>query len=225
MPVSDLPPTCPHGLRPGTTVCLHCRHDARIAARRRRYLFFARLGLGTMGGAAIVALVVGGIMSMAGDGPTSEAGAAADTIVTSVAVASPPVRNTPAAAPAARAPAAPSPAIPEGRRELGDSMYAVRDGNDVTVHFDTEALRTRYDWKFEGVVRATLPLIFGDAARVALDSVPAGSFVKGGDLLSELPSRGILLKMPEEGSIRVWPVTREGRDGLLVIGYRAAGAR
>lgn len=250
MAPSDLPSVCPHGLRPGTTVCLHCRHDARIAARKRRYLLAVRIGVATMGGAVLVALVVGGIMSVAGNGPSTEADAAPDTMV---AVAPPPrpttvaratnasrTTTTPAVTAATQqaavvtAPdttsavpspsgAAPSPSIAEGRRELGDSMYAVRAGGEVTVHFDTDSLRTRQDWKFEGVVRATLPLVFGDEVRAALDSVPAGGLVQGGDILNDLPTRGILVRLPANAGIRVWPVTRQGRDGPLVVAYRAAG--
>jgi hypothetical protein len=131
--------------------------------------------------------------------------------------APPAVRSTPKPA----APARLVPVISEGRRELGDSMFAVREGFQVTVHFDTEELRTRHDWKFEGVVRATLPIVFGTTARVALDSVPEGALVRGGDLLNVLPTRGIQLELPD-GQLNVWPITRPGRDGPLVVGYRAA---
>lgn len=128
--------------------------------------------------------------------------------------------------PAARgaAVAALEPSIAAGRRELGDSMYAVRDGGQVTVFFDTDTLRTRLDWKFEGVVRATLPLVFGSDVRMALDSIAAGTFVRGGHLMNDLPTRGIPLKVGSH-SLRVWPITRQGRDGPLVVGYRAAAAR
>jgi hypothetical protein len=267
----DIPPACPHGLRPGTTVCLHCRQEARIAARKRRYLIAVRIGVATMGGIVLLALAVGGIMSVAGNGASGEAGATADpSAVTPVAERSPaqprqttpsrttapgtapavpggtspaatspvatsPVATPPAAAPGAAAPTVAAdtvappvtavPSIAEGRRELGDSMYAVREGNEVVVHFDTETLRTRYDWKFEGVVRATLPLVFGDAAREALDSVPTGRLVQGGDILNDLPTRGILVRLPTNAAIRVWPVTRPGRDGPLVVAYRAAAVR
>lgn len=211
--------TCPHGLRPGTTVCLHCRADARLAARQRRYRFLARVALITLGGGAVVALVIGGLMSIAPDGGT----AAGDEGETSTVVAT-------AGAPAPNAPSAPSqraglhPVIPEGRRELGDSIFAVRDGGEVSVHFDTELLRTRFDWKFEGVVRATLPLVYGDTTRSALDSIPSGSLVRGGDLLTDLTTRGIPIAVGDE-RLRVWPITRPGRDGPLVVGYRVAAGR
>ena len=215
--------TCPHGLRPGTTVCLHCRHDARVAARQRRYRLLARAGLIMLGGGAVVALVIGGLVAIA---PEEDAAIAAIGR-SETTVPAPRAGTTPTASPAAVAPserAALRPAIPEGRRELGDSMFAVREGPNVTVHFDTETLRTRFDWKFEGVVRATLPLVYGEVTRTALDSIPSGTLVRGGDLLTDLPSRGFPIAVGEE-QLRVWPITRPGRDGPLVVGYRASSGK
>jgi hypothetical protein len=117
-------------------------------------------------------------------------------------------------------PRALQPIIAEGRRELGDSMFAVREGPQVIVNFDTDSLRTRFDWKFEGVVRATLPIIYGQEAGAALDSIPQSYLARGG-LLTDLPRRGIPLRVGPH-TLRVWPITREGRDGPLVVGYRAA---
>lgn len=211
--------TCPHGLRPGTTVCLHCRHDARLAARQRRYRLLARAGLITLGGGAVVALIIGGVVAIAPGGENAVAGLP-DT--KSVATAGTPAAN--AASPSAVPQTGLRPVIPEGRRELGDSMFAVREGSEVTVHFDTELLRTRFDWKFEGVVRATLPLVFGDVTRAALDSVASGTLVRGGNLLTELPSSGFVVPVGEE-RLRVWPITRPGRDGPLVVGYRASATK
>jgi hypothetical protein len=117
------------------------------------------------------------------------------------------------------------PTIAEGRSTLGDSIAVERSGGDVTVSFDTETLRTRYDWKFEGIVRATLPLLFGDDARVALDSIRSGDLIRGGSLLRDLPTRGIRLALSGGRSLTVHPITRPGQDGPLVIGYRASAAR
>src|SRR5688572_1827094 len=132
------PSTCPHGLRPGTTVCLHCRHEARAAARKRRYTLAARIGLATMGAAALVALGVGGILSMADDSPSSEPAAPVSVAGSQAGAGSgggAAASGAPGAprAPAVRAPVGPTPIIAEGRRELGDSMYAVRAGDSVTV--------------------------------------------------------------------------------------------
>src|SRR5262245_41984752 len=82
--------------------------------------------------------------------------------------------DTPAAAPqqiAAEPAPQPTltPVVAEGRTDLGDSVFAERDGSDVTVRFDTGLLRTRQDVKFERVVRITLPKVFGPAVAMALD--------------------------------------------------------
>lgn len=204
------PATCPHGLRPGTTVCLHCRQEARAAARQRRNQLVARITLATLGVGVVIALIVGGVMSIA----PGDASAPADTSVTVVTSGASTIP-----APVVQQPRGLQPTIAEGRNHLVDSVYADRTGQEVTVHFDTETLRTRFDWKFEGVVRATLPLVYGQEARVALDSIPAGTWVRGGALLTELPQRGIPLAVGGQ-RLRIWPVTRQGRDGPLVIGYR-----
>jgi hypothetical protein len=208
------PTTCPHGLRPGTTVCLHCRADARAQARHRRVKLFTRVTLLAVAGAVVVSLVVGGIMAVA---PTSQTIAADSTSTVTVAA------GEPAAVPPAPQATSLQPMITEGRRDLVDSIYAVREGANVTVYFDTETLRTRFDWKFEGVVRATLPLIYGQDVRVALDSIPSGTFVRGGGLLTDLPERGIPVAVGDQ-RIRVWPITRQGRDGPIVVAYRASSS-
>jgi hypothetical protein len=197
---------------------------------------FARAGLLVLGGGAVVALVIGGVVAIApGEDSAIAAIGTADTTVSSAgepASVSPrtPDATTPATtsattpAPATAQRAVLRPTIPEGRRDLGDSMFVVREGPSVTVHFDTETLRTRFDWKFEGVVRATLPLVFGDATRPALDSIPTGTLVRGGDLLTDLPTRGFPITVGED-QLRVWPITRPGRDGPLVVGYRVSTAK
>ena len=80
-------------------------------------------------------------------------------------------------------------------------MVAERIGDEVTVNFDTDSLRTRVDWKFEGVVRGTLPLVFGEPARVALEAVPRGSLARGGNLMTELPVRGVKLSLADLGTL------------------------
>lgn len=164
-----------------------------------------------MGVAVAVTLVVGAWNAIA---PDSDDGAAAAPVAAGEVIQ--PTR------PVARDNTVPGlePVIPEGRRELGDSVYAVREGPQVTVYFDTDSLRTRFDWKFEGVVRATLPLVFGAEIRAALDSIPTGSLASGGNLVRELPARGIPIQLGNR-TLRVWPVTREGRDGPIVMAYRA----
>lgn len=207
------PKSCPHGPRAGTTTCLYCRNEARAIARQRRNRVLARFGLAVLGGATVVALIVGAFISLVprsdadGIGETATADGSALTVV--AAQQSAPVLE---------------PRIPEGRIALGDSIVAERRGDSVTVHFDTEALRTRYDLKFERVVRRTLPIVFGADAGAALDSIRTGDFVRG-DLLRELPLQGILLALSDGRSLTVKPITRPGQDGPLVIGYSAAATR
>jgi hypothetical protein len=69
-----------------------------------------------------------------------------------------------------------------------------------------------------------LPLVFGEDVRTALDSIPAGTFASTGDLVTQLPERGIPLKVGEH-TLRVYPVVRPGRDGPLVYAYRASVSR
>lgn len=195
----------------------------------------ARVGVAGLGVGAVLAIIIVGVVAI-----TPEASSTARTVDSADAIVSQAARSTKApvtrvatptvsAASVAAAPARPAapkarlvPAISEGRRELGDSMFAVREGDQVTVHFDTEERRTRFDWKFEDVVRATLPVVFGPEVRVALDSVREGTLARGGDLLNELPTRGITLELPDGHELRVFPITRPGRDGPLVVAYRAA---
>lgn len=177
-----------------------------------------------MAGAALIALIIGGLSAIAPDA-RSLGRAVTQSVRRSV---TPPATPTVQGSRASRAPRAPvlEPVIAEGRTALGDSIFADRAGGEVTVTFDTDTLRTRYDWKFEGIVRATLPAVYGPDARVALDAIPSGTFVRGGDMLRELPTRGIPVVLAARGrTIRVWPVTRLGRDGPLVIGYRVTAVR
>jgi hypothetical protein len=174
--------------------------------------------LATLGGAVLISLIIGGLNAIAPDARELGKAVAQSVRRSANQVATAAVQRS-------RTPSL-EPVIAEGRKELGDSVFAERVDDEVTVHFDTDALRTRYDWKFEGVVRATLPAVFGPDARAALDSVPSGTFVRGGDLLRELPTRGIPLELKGTGqTLKVWPITRAGRDGPLVVGYRVSPAR
>jgi hypothetical protein len=109
-----------------------------------------------------------------------------------------------------------------GRTDLSDGMFAERKGAEVRVHFDTETARTRRRDKFESVVRRTLPAVYGSRADSILAAVPEGEVAYGGDLLTELPARGIQLPASGGWAITLWPETRPGRDGPLVVSYRAS---
>jgi hypothetical protein len=219
--------SCAHERGPGTSVCLRCRAEAHAASAARLRRTLARVGV-----AAIVLLIAAGIGAGA---ITADSGTVPPHPVASVTPATANVvsQGEPLAAPASSEPvsapvSAPvpgpttTPVIDAERTELPDGMYADRQGGEVTVHFDTELARTRRRDKFENVVRQTLPVIFGTRADSILAAVPAGEIVHGGDLLSELPARGIQLPPSGGWSIMLWPETRPGRDGPLVVSYRAS---
>ena len=264
---------CPHERRPGTMVCLHCRHAERLAARAVRARMFSHV---MIGGAILgVIAVVASAATAAFDGRQADAATAPTTAApvtataslvaapapvvpstppsasqaavasaqpalvkevaaTSVAVgtpalayAQPVVVSSPAPAPAATAakaaPAAPPliPMVPEGTSPLADSMTVVRQGDTMLVHFDTELGRTRRQEKFDAIVRATLTQIYGSPAESLLSTVATGTIGRDGDLLAELPTRGIRLRAADGSTLALWPITRPGRDGPLVVSYRA----
>jgi|GEM_PF-1730507 len=159
---------------------------------------------GSMGSASIVT--------------TSQADAAADgpRILPPVAApAPPPLPPTPPLAPI----------VHEGTTRLRDSMVAVRDGGNVIVHFDTRFARTRRPEKFEQIVRATLPRIYGPVADSILARLPEGEIARAGDLLTDLPIRGLRFSLGMGWALAVWPETRRGQDGPLVVNYRATVMR
>jgi hypothetical protein len=110
--------------------------------------------------------------------------------------------------------------VAEGRTELGDSLFVQRMGDSAIVSFDTPLTRTRRRDKFEGVVRETLPALYGARVDSLLATVPDGGIAVGGDLLTELPVRGIQLPMANGWVLELWPETRPGQDGPLVVRYR-----
>lgn len=140
-------------------------------------------------------------------------------------VANPAAASTDSAArrPTVAAPAAPvlRPVIPLGRTDLPDSLYAERRADTVVVHFDTSPARTRRADKFEAIVRQTLRSVYGAVADTLLAAVPAGQLVLHNELLTTLPSRGIRLTSAGGARLQLWPETRPGRDGPLVVAYRA----
>jgi hypothetical protein len=132
-----------------------------------------------------------------------------------------------APAPTSPVPAAPAPATPRlgpivahGRTDLGDSLFAERRGETVIVHFDTSPARTRRADKFEAIVRQTLHGVYGAIADTLLAQVPDGKLAMPKELLTTLPKRGIHLTGPHGVRIALWPETRLGRDGPLVVAYR-----
>jgi hypothetical protein len=113
------------------------------------------------------------------------------------------------------------PIVANGRTDLHDGIYALRSGDTVTVHFDTPEARTRRAEKFELIVRATLPLTYGVAAEELLASTSPGTLAGDRDVVAELPGRGIHLRTSDGRELSIWPETRPGRDGPIVVSYRA----
>jgi hypothetical protein len=135
----------------------------------------------------------------------------------------PPVVQAPAAPTTPTATPAATPA--NGRTELQGGMYALRSGDTVTVYFDTPEARTRRPDKFEQIVRSTLPAVHGNAAETLLSGVTPGTLIGAVDLVGELPSRGLHLRATDGRVLSLWPETRPGRDGLLVVAYRSVLSR
>jgi hypothetical protein len=127
--------------------------------------------------------------------------------------------------PAAAASVAPTAAplsiiIPTGRTDVPDDLILERTGDSVVVDFDTEASRTRRRDKFERIVRQTLPLVYGQRVEPVLEAIPVGTLANGGDLLTALPLQGIHLPLSDGWMLDLFPETRPGRDGPLVVTYR-----
>lgn len=156
--------------------------------------------------------------------------------------ARPPARDTVAATPSSRLAAVPSTpvdstgvvappigairlVIAPGRTEMPDSLYADRIGDTVVVHFDTSPARTRRADKFERIVRQTLATVYGPVADTLLGTVADGRLAQPNELLTVLPQRGIHLATPTGRRIVLWPETRPGRDGPLVVSYRTVVER
>lgn len=110
--------------------------------------------------------------------------------------------------------------VPAGRTELRDSMYVERGGDSAVVHFDTEMARTRRRDKFEATVRTTLPALYGARVESTLATIPDGDIMGDRDLASDVATSGVKLVIPSGGTLDLLPVTRPGRDGPLVVGYR-----
>ena len=137
-----------------------------------------------------------------------------------------PAAGTLAASSPPSSPAAPlAPVVPVGRTTLRDTMVAERAGDTVRVSFDLLLSRTRRPDKFEAIVRSTLPQVYGSVVDSALRALPAGAVARAGDLVTTLPERGFQIPLAGGHTIAVWPETRAGRDGPLVVAYRAVASR
>jgi hypothetical protein len=233
-------------------VCLRCRHAVRAAAREQFNRALLRAGAvavvvatflaaGAVGASAIRSRIEGRNQASAPDSQTgsgtlalgdsigNQVTGAPTVIPQSMQVArraaahtvAPPAR-TPATRQADRASPTLTPVVPDGLSDLVSGVTAVRRDTDVVVAFDTPEARTRRPEKFEQFVRTTLPLVYGPAVQNVLDRIPDGTIVGQGELLTELPKRGVRIPLDGEWTIRLFPETRPGQDGPLVIRYRVS---
>jgi hypothetical protein len=231
-------------------VCLHCRREARTASRTRRRRAALRtvlvaivLGASLTGVAAVVMAFTGWqpppLQELPGAAllavrtathseprvatPASPRPVAIVRVARVIASRALPVNPPIAAPPAPPIPLTPplAPIVAEGRTRLRDSVVAIRRGDSVTVRFDTPHGRTRRPEKFEQIVRATLPAIYGPLVDSVLVRIPPGALVGPTGLLTDLPARGLRLSLGAGWALALWPATRPGQDGPLVVMYRA----
>jgi hypothetical protein len=230
-------PPCPHDVGPGISVCLRCRKENRLATReRRRRALFAiaavLLGVATLGAAGAAGMLdnelrAAGVMiaeysASTTQAPVSEPAPEPVADLTPLVVASAPPESTMVSEASVTIPPVPELAatIGEGRTPLRDGIFVERRGDEITVHFDTPATRTRRPEKFESVLRATLPQIYGSRLDSALIALPFGSLVPAQGLTTDLPAQGLYVPVPGGSTLRIWPETRPGEQGPLVVRYR-----
>jgi len=174
---------------------------------------------------SILAVASATVVQQGAPAPVTAVADSSAQIVTTPAAPTPTPAQNDGAAPhqAVAAPSAPliRPVVPLGRTDLPDSLYVERRADTVVVHFDTSPTRTRRADKFEAIVRQTLRSVYGAVADTLLAAVPAGRLVQPNELVTTLPSRGIRLTTAAGARIQLWPETRPGRDGPLVVAYRA----
>ena len=233
---------CTHDLGPGTKVCLRCRQESRDAERARQQRLFAVGGAAAMGLLAMYVLGASAASawqtstardtshtvrrasvvasSVSGGGEVKQQGTLAANRAPAVTLVS---STTGAAASPATAPVALI--VREGRTELPDDVIFERGGDSVIVDFDTPATRTRRRDKFEAVVRRTLPALYGARIDSVLRTIPVGGLVADADLLTELPKRGVHVSVGDGWTLDLWPLTRPGQDGPLLVSYWARVTR
>ena len=221
------PAHCPHERRPGTTVCLHCRHEERELSRVRRQKLFAQIGVGMVGVIVVAIAGVAGATAIQGRRPEPDARPRAEVRRVAAANAADSTQvvqqGTAVRADSAR-PMSLTPVIAEGRSELRDSLYAMRAGSNIEVYFDRPMARTRRADKFEHIVRVTLPQLYGANADSVLARISEGQMASATELLTVLPERGLHWPVGNGMTMSLYPVTRPGQDGPLVVTYRVSVA-
>jgi hypothetical protein len=239
--------TCAHDLGPGITVCLRCRQEQRDAARTRQQQMLGLCGVVAMGllgiyvmgasaanawhaatrpdtghvaaRASVVASSVSGGTEVKQQGDATASVATSASTTTAAVLTSTPTPVAPVTPIAIQSPV--GILVSEGRTDLTESLVAERTGDSLVVDFDTPATRTRRRDKFEAVVRRTLPMIYGAPMDSVLRTIPEGGIVGSVDLLDELPKRGVHLPLGNGSTLDLWPETRPGQDGPLVVSYWA----
>ena len=133
-----------------------------------------------------------------------------------------PVTAAPVAAPT------PAPARPvsnagyvlvEGRTQLTDSIVAILTGDSVVVNFDAFGFRTRRSSKLEQSLRLTLPMVFGKMAIASIDTIAVGQLVTNKDVVGELATNGMRVKLDNGATAHIRVLTRTVSDGPIAIGY------
>jgi hypothetical protein len=235
------PQVCTHERGVGTAICLHCRKESRIASRERRRRLMLRGAAGAIvvaTGLAASALGATALRDRRAAARTTAAAPDAQSASATAPVTARPDSGSSAAlvtTPRPVAAVAPallpekrsvplSPILPMGNSTLADGVGAFRSDSGVTLSFDMPMTRTRRPEKFELFVRGTLPAIYGPKIDSALAKMPAGSFAHQGDLTSELPTRGLRIPVDSAWNVVVYPETRKGVDGPLVVRYRTVTA-
>ena len=230
--------SCPHEQRPGTKICLHCRHEARMLAkaRRRRVLLrgsaFSAILL-TLGSVGIIgAVTVRRYTAPRRAESQSQTQGQTQPQPQQTIVAATPIKDSVVAAAAAQppvaatapisTPAAPGlkPVLPEGTTTLAGGMTATRHDSVVVLSFDFAGARTRIPERFERLVRTTLPSVYGARADSAMRAIPEGGIARQGDLFTVLTERGVRIPLSTGGAIALYPISRPGHDGPLVTQYR-----
>jgi hypothetical protein len=153
----------------------------------------------------------------------------ADTTAAAPVAAAPPAAAVPQGTPRSEPPATASdtrtplaPVLPMGQSTILDGVTVLRTDSNVVVSFDLSMVRTRRPDKFEQFVRTTLPLIYGSPARDALAKIPSGELASQGDLLTELPAKGMHISPGTDWIILLYPETKADSDGPLVVRYRVS---
>jgi hypothetical protein len=231
---------CTHERGARTTVGVPCRYEARTAARARRKRLVLRSSavavvVATLGGAGVLGATAirtrGWSLHAQSRSPEKPGTVVAAPTPTQTVPSSPAPTSqsvaaativTPHADPVTRPKAPFAPVVPQGASTLPDGPTAVRADSLVTVSFDTPMTRTRIPAKFERLVRTTLPAVYGRSIDSVLSKIPEGGIARQGDLVSELPTRGVRIPVNDAWTIALYPETRPGHDGPLVVRYRVS---